>query len=105
DFIPLANGDQQVRAEDVETFGGASLENLEHLADLWLDVFNTATLPFYWGRFEPVEGRPDTARLRRTAEWFVERGVALKGHPLMWHTVQPAWLLGRPLDEVERLQR
>ena len=33
------------------------------LADLWFDVFNSATLPFYWGRFEPVRGRPDTARL------------------------------------------
>jgi GH35 family endo-1,4-beta-xylanase len=105
DFIPLANGETDARPEDVETFGGASLERLDRLAELWLDLFNTATLPFYWGRFEPVEGKPDTERLRRTAEWFVERGVELKGHPLMWHTVQPDWLLGRPLDEVERLQR
>ncbi|NCT91455.1 1,4-beta-xylanase [Cellulomonas sp. APG4] len=105
DFIPLANGEHQARPEDVETFGGASLERLEQLAALWLDLFNTATLPFYWGRFEPVEGRPDTERLQRTAQWFAERGVELKGHPLMWHTVQPAWLLGRPLEEVERLQR
>lgn len=105
DFIPLANGEHEARAEDVETFGGASLERLEQLAELWLDLFNTATLPFYWGRFEPVEGRPETERLRRTAQWFAERGVELKGHPLMWHTVQPAWLLDKPLDEVERLQR
>jgi GH35 family endo-1,4-beta-xylanase len=31
--------------------------------------------------------------------------VTVKGHPLVWHTVQPPWLLGLDLDEVERLQR
>jgi endo-1,4-beta-xylanase len=91
DFIGLANGEPGVGDEN--------------LAALFLDVFNTATLPFYWGRFEPVRGAPDTARLQRTARWFRERGVGLKGHPLVWHTVQPDWLLGLPVDEVERLQR
>ena len=106
DFIPLANGETAPHPDDdVETFGGASLEALERLADLWLDVFNTATLPFYWGRFEPRRGAPQTERLRRTAEWFRDRGVALKGHPLVWHTVQPSWLLDLPVDEVERVQR
>jgi len=91
DFVGLANG-----AGDADT---------EHLADLYTDVFNTATLPFYWGRFEPRRGEPDTTRLRTTAEWFRDRGIALKGHPLVWHTVQPDWLLGLPSDEVEELQR
>lgn len=91
DFIDLASG--AGRPGDAE------------LAELYLDLFNTATLPFYWGRFEPREGEPDTARLRAAAQWFRERGVALKGHPLVWHTVQPDWLLGKSLDEVERLQR
>ena len=95
DFVDLANGDHS-------PIGSA---DPEHLAALYTDVFSTATLPFYWGRFEPERGRPDTVRLRRTAEWFRDRGVALKGHPLVWHTVQPDWLLGLPLDEVEQLQR
>ncbi len=105
DFIPLANGETEPHPEDVETFGGASLEALERLADLWLDVFNTATLPFYWGRFEPRRGAPQTDRLRRTAEWFRDRGVGLKGHPLVWHTVQPSWLLDLSVEEIERVQR
>ena len=106
DLIPLANGETALHPDDdVETFGGASLGALERLADLWLDVFNTATLPFYWGRFEPRRGAPQTERIRRTAEWFRDRGVALKGHPLVWHTVQPSWLLDLPLDEIERVQR
>ena len=75
------------------------------LAEKWLSVFNQATLPFYWGRFEPIEGQPRTAELMKAAQWFNERDVIVKGHPLVWHTVQPSWLLDKPLAEVERLQR
>lgn len=92
DFLGLANGEP----DEIGT---------ESLAKLYADVFNTATLPFYWGRFEPTRGAPDTARLQQTARWFREHGIALKGHPLVWHTVQPDWLLGLPVNEVERLQR
>ncbi|MCR4896359.1 MAG: endo-1,4-beta-xylanase [Lachnospiraceae bacterium] len=66
---------------------------LKNLADLWLDVFNYATLPFYWGMFEPVEGEPHTEELMRTALFLKERGVRVKGHPLCWHTVCADWLM------------
>lgn len=106
DFIPLANRETEPHPDDaVETFGGASFDALERLADQWLDVFNVATLPFYWGRFEHRRGKPQTERLRRTAEWFRDRRVELKGHPLVWHTVQPSWLLDLSVEEIERLQR
>lgn len=75
------------------------------LAPLYLDLFNAVTLPFYWARFEPVRGRPDTARLLRAARWFADRGCAVKGHPLAWHTLAPDWLLGLPGDEVEAALR
>lgn len=91
DFVNLANGRPGVGDSE--------------LAEAYLELFNTATLPFYWGTFEPERGAPRTDELRATARWFADRGVALKGHPLMWHTVQPRWLLGLELDEVERLQR
>ncbi|MGC3994982.1 MAG: endo-1,4-beta-xylanase [Propionicimonas sp.] len=91
DLIDLANG----RGAD----GDAAL------ADRWLELFNTATLPFYWGTFEPEEGATRTGDLLATAAWFADRGVRLKGHPLVWHTVQPRWLLGRPSAEVEPLLR
>ncbi|MET0725385.1 MAG: endo-1,4-beta-xylanase [Leifsonia sp.] len=91
DFIPLANGEPDAHAE--------------RLAPLWLDIFNTATLPFYWAQFEPERGRPDTERLTRTARWFADRGVALKGHPLVWHTLAPHWLLELPTEAVEQAQR
>ena len=107
DFIPLANGEasEDLSAAEIEAFGGADIDQLAHLSGLWLDLFNTATLPFYWGRFEPKRGRPDTQRLRTTAQWFAERGVTVKGHPLVWHTVTAPWLLGLSLDEIEEVQR
>ncbi|WP_460806558.1 endo-1,4-beta-xylanase [Micromonospora zhanjiangensis] len=75
----------------------ADAETAEPAADApagrWLELFNFATLPFYWGRFEPVRGQPDPARLLRTARWLTTRGCVVKGHPLAWHTVAPEWLL------------
>lgn len=86
-FIPLANGEPDAAA-------------LEPVAERWLELFNFATLPFYWGRFEPVRGRPDTERLRRCAQWFADRGCQVKGHPLAWHTVSADWLLELSQEEI-----
>jgi endo-1,4-beta-xylanase len=91
DLVPLANG----RGEPGD----------DELAARLVELFNVATLPFYWRDFEPEPGRPRTAELRRTAQWLVDRGVAVKGHPLAWHTLAPEWLLHRPLDEVEAALR
>ncbi len=80
---PLANNELAGREKELAE------ERFRH----FFEVFNASTLSFYWGRFEPVQGKPDTLRTRRTAEWFRERGVTLKGHPLCWHTVCAPWLL------------
>jgi endo-1,4-beta-xylanase len=104
DLVPLANGEDEAVPGSV--FGGAAAPaQAAALADRWLEVFNAATLPFYWSEFEPVRGRPDTARLRRAAEWFTARGVVVKGHPLAWHTLAPDWLLGSTDAEVEAALR
>ncbi len=105
DFLPLVGGPAPEGADEVEAFGTAEGVPLEVLAEAYLGLFGQTTLPFYWGRYEPRRGAPDEDRLRRTAQWFTDRGVAVKGHPLMWHTVTPAWQADLPLDEVERLQR
>jgi endo-1,4-beta-xylanase len=92
--IELANGE----------LDGNAAAATERLLGHWLELFNTTTLPFYWGRFEPVRGWPDTERLRAAAQWFVDRGVQVKGHPLCWHTESPPWLTELPLDEIGDLQ-
>jgi GH35 family endo-1,4-beta-xylanase len=115
DGEPLAH--HEVTVEQVRHafgFGNIGFELVPHangeadltpLADDWLALFDTATLPFYWGRFEPEQGHPDTARLQTAARWFAERGVRLKGHPLVWHTVKAQWHDRLPSDEAERLLR
>jgi endo-1,4-beta-xylanase len=75
------------------------------LDDLWFDLFNTATLPFYWGEFEAERGRPRTEPLLAAARLLADRGVVIKGHPLTWHTVTAPWLLDLSVDEIERAQR
>lgn len=75
------------------------------LADAWLGLFNQATLAFYWRGFEAAEGSPDTDRLAHAARWFADRGVRVKGHPLVWHTLAPQWLMGLTSAEVERAVR
>jgi endo-1,4-beta-xylanase len=82
---------------DIEDHSGPTAER-------WLDVFNFVTLPFYWGRFEPVRGQPDTERLRERARWFADRGCVVKGHPLAWHTVTADWLLELSNGEIARAQ-
>ncbi|WP_382307950.1 endo-1,4-beta-xylanase [Herbiconiux sp. UC225_62] len=102
DFVEWIGGPpQDSGGRALEFFGGLLPENPERLAEDWLELFNTATLPFYWRGFEPERGHPDTVRLHRTAEWFAARGVTVKGHPLVWHTLTPEWLLELDDREVE----
>ncbi len=85
DLIPLANGEAEFQRN---VFGGAR-GNLERLGELYVELFNTATLPFYWRDSNRQRGRPTRPALLTTARWFAERGVAVKGHPLVWHTLAP----------------
>ncbi len=90
-LIPLIN----------DEVSGEERERLERQADQYLELFNLTTLPFYWARFEPRRGEPDTARLLKAARWFTRQGIPVKGHPLVWHTLAPPWLLDAAPSDVE----
>lgn len=75
------------------------------LDQMWLDLFNQATIPFYWRWYEAEKGRPGGQRQHRTAAFLREHGVRTKGHPLLWHTLAPPWLMDEDDAEVERLIR
>ena len=34
-------------------------EEHKELVDTWQEIFNYGTLPFYWGQYEPEEGKPN----------------------------------------------
>ena len=76
---------------------------LRERVDKWLGLFNFGTLPFYWGRYEPVPGQTAKEPTLKGAKWLRERGVTLKGHPLCWHTVCADWLM--QYDNAEILRR
>ncbi|MCR5357047.1 MAG: endo-1,4-beta-xylanase [Lachnospiraceae bacterium] len=95
DFIPYV-----LRGED----------EYKQLTDSWLEIFNYATLPFYWGNYEPEEGKPNHDNLMKTAKYLKDKGVKVKGHPLCWHTECAKWLMEydnetimkKQLDRIER---
>ncbi len=113
DGAPLAGRAVQVEQQRHRfEFGCIAFDLVEHangrapqdaaLADDWLALFGLGVLPFYWGDFEPQPGHPRTEAMWQTARWLRERGVRVKGHPLVWHTVKAAWLDALPTEEVER---
>ncbi len=92
EFLPYV----MIQDEKWKIPGGApfaSKEQLQQITDSWLEIFNYGTLPFYWGRFEPEEGKPQTEAIMATAKYLTDRNVKVKGHPLCWHTVCADWLM------------
>jgi endo-1,4-beta-xylanase len=94
EMIPLANDELE----------GEEKSYAEQFNKRLVDLYNFITLPFYWGRFEPERGMPDTQRILNTARWFVERGCKVKGHPLCWHTLAPDWLIALSNEEIIQAQ-
>ncbi|HAE60043.1 MAG TPA: 1,4-beta-xylanase [Anaerolineae bacterium] len=88
--IPLINSE----------LSGREKELAEQRNEHFLNLFNQATLPFYWARFEPQRGQPDTRRIMNTARWYAQQGCALKGHPLCWHTLTADWLLEMSNEQI-----
>lgn len=94
DSVPLVN----------DEFMGEERLKVEQRFEKFFELFNYATLPFYWGRFEPEKGRPDTEKLKKAAQWMVSKGSVLKGHPLCWHTVTAPWLMDMTNEEIIKIQ-
>lgn len=94
DLVPLTNGE----------YRGEDREKAEQRVDKFLALFNAATLPFYWARFEPERGKPQTKALKNAAEWCVQHHLPVKGHPLCWHTLTADWLLSMNNSEILQAQ-
>jgi GH35 family endo-1,4-beta-xylanase len=67
------------------------------------DLFNYATLGFYWWGYESQAGQPRHEYTEQVARWCQAHQIAAKGHPLAWNWGEPRWLPDSP-EEVLRLQ-
>lgn len=75
------------------------------------DVFNMATLPFYWRDLEPERSHPrydkDSPKVyRRPApdlcmEFCEQNGIEPREHALAYERFYPKWLSDAPIDEVK----
>lgn len=94
DLVPLASGD----------YTGEKKELAEQRAEKIAGLFNAATLPFYWARFEPERGQPITEKVKNAARWCRDHHMVTKGHPLCWHTLTADWLLSMSNAEILQAQ-
>jgi len=93
-FIPIANN--EIKDDDIE--------KSESYIRSFTDIFNFATLPFYWGKYEHIQGQTIAPQIRKTAQWCIDHNLELKGHPLCWHTLAPDWLLGMSNADILKTQ-
>ena len=87
-------------------------EKNEKYKKYFADLFNMATLPFYWDSLEPERGKPRYAKdspkvYRRPAtdlciEFCEKHGIEPREHALAYDAFFPKWLYGASVDEVKR---
>lgn len=80
--------------------------------DSFKEIFNQATLPFYWDALEPVEGKPrfekDSPKVyRRPApdlclEYCEENGITPKEHCLTYFSFQPDWVDKYDIEDMKK---
>ena len=84
---------------------GSEEEN-EVYRNRFAELFNFATLGFYWRGYEREQGKPNYAGTEEVLSWCEQRGIVAKGHPLIWSNESgiPAWLPNEP-DERMKLAK
>jgi len=68
------------------------------------ELFNYATVGFYWRWYEPVRGKPMYDYTDSVVAWCRQRGIRMKGHPLLWghQAGVPVWSQGQPAPDIQR---
>lgn len=121
DGKPLANADVKLTQKTHDFRFGANIFMLDELETTekndaykkyFSDVFNMATLPFYWDTLEPEKGKPrypkDSPKVyRRPAidlciEFCEKHGIEPREHALAYDHFFPTWLKNESTDVVKR---
>ena len=87
-------------------------EKNETYKKTFAELFNMATLPFYWNALEPERNKPRYAKdsrkiYRRPApdlciEFCEQNGIEPREHALAYDAFFPAWLRGKSVEETKR---
>lgn len=106
---PLRNARITVRQVGHEFLFGCNIYGFnsgEAYRQRFAELFNYATVGFYWRWYEPERGKPRYAETDRIVEWCEAHGIRMKGHPLLWAEPSgvPPWLQGQPSPEIQRLR-
>jgi len=75
----------------------------EKYDELFKELFNYATIPFYWAFFEPEKGKKRWYITDEMVSWLTKNGIKVKGHPLVWFYEPagiPKWVKGMSYEEV-----
>lgn len=108
----IKNARVSVKLDDLDFNFGANIFMLGEYKDeeknrlyeeKFLNIFNSASIPLYWGGTEPRQNylryTEDTPRdvfrrppLDTVIKFCKEHGLKMKGHPLYWHEFIPSWL-------------
>lgn len=71
---------------------------------LFESLFNFATLPFYMGSVEKVQGQPDYSNVDALLQGLQGTRIVSKGHPLIFLTADsPDWVKNRPFPEIKQI--
>ena len=90
---------------NIYMFGGfkADQENALY-KQRFADLFNYATIPFYWQSYEPERDHPNYAATDKVVAWCRQQQIRMKGHPLLWaHEAGiPKWSTGQPPADLQK---
>ena len=121
DGAPISNAKIKLRQKNHEFRFGANLFMLDELETTqkneaykkaFADVFNMATLPFYWDALEPERGKPRYDKnspkvYRRPSpdlciEFCEKHGIEPREHALAYEQFFPKWLYDASIEEIKR---
>jgi len=119
--VPVTDASVKIKQKTHEFKFGANLFMLDELEtpeknekykEYFADVFNMATLPFYWDSLEPERGKPrydkDSPKVyRRPApdlciEFCEKHGIEPREHALAYEGFFPKWLYDASVDEIKK---
>ena len=109
--IPLSSKSVRVVQKTSDMLFGVNLGGINRpgVNDYMEKVFNYGTIGTFWKWLEETEGNYDFTYHRAVAQWAIDRGMTLKGHPMLYNLeyLCPDWKFpptaAQELDHIKRL--